>query len=75
MTLKKQKSNFEFENEKENFEKHFRERELEQELANATAKLALTSKELEISKKQESLLKVQRIELPARTEIIYEKVK
>jgi hypothetical protein len=63
------------EQEEEIFQRRFRERELEQELADARAKLDLTVKELDLARKQGPPLEVQRIEAPVRTEIIYEKVK
>lgn len=73
-TLKKQNGLGPIEQEKRDFENRFRERELEQELAEARAKLELTSKQLELARKQAPVLKVDRVEVPARTEIIYEKV-
>lgn len=73
-TLKKRNVLNPVETEKKEFERRFRERELEQELADARAKLELTSRQLELARKQTSPLEIQRVEIPARTEIIYEKV-
>ena len=70
MTLKKTPLRVE----EEDFERKFRERELEQELADKKAKLELTLKELDIARKEQPVLEVQRVEGPVRTEIIYEKV-
>jgi hypothetical protein len=75
MTLKKENGSPLIIKQKEDFERKFRERELEQELADVKAKLQLSYKELDIVRKQAPSLKVERIETPVRTEIIYEKVR
>ena len=72
MTLKKDHGSIPISIQKEHFERQFKERELEQELADVKAKLQLSYKELELMKKQTPSLKVERIEAPVRTEIIYE---
>ena len=52
MTLKKDHGSIPISIQKEHFERQFKERELEQELADVKAKLQLSYKELELMKKQ-----------------------
>ena len=71
----KLKSPIDIKKQEQDFNSRFRERELEQELADIRAKLDLTQKELNLARRQSPPLEVQRVEVPVRTEIIYEKVR
>lgn len=52
----------------------FQVREYEQKLADSNAKLEASKQEIKRLVKESPSLKVQRIEGPVRTEIVYEKV-